>query len=80
MDVFVYYLRVKLLKTDERVAMISRNYPTVGSTAISVVGAIETLHSIVLKPSGKDLWLDEPTGSFVCISSMYEDKYYPEGS
>lgn len=76
----IYYLRIKLLKTDERVAMISRNYPCVGSTAVSVVDAIEVLHSIVLKPSGKDLWLDEPTGSFVCISSMYEDKYYPEGN
>lgn len=76
----IYYLRIKLLKTDERVAMVSRNYTIVGSTALKVVDAIETLHSIVLKPSGKDLWLDEPTGSFVCISSCMEDKYYPEGN
>lgn len=76
----VYYLRIKLLKTDERVAMISRHLPSVQSTAVSVVDAIEVLHSIVLEPSGKDLWLHEPTGSFVCISSCVEDKYYPEGS
>lgn len=76
----IYYLRIKLLKTDERVAMISRYLPSVQCTAVSVVDAIEVLHSIVLEPSGKDLWLHEPTGSFVCISSCVEDKYYPEGN
>lgn len=76
----IYYLRIKLLKPDERVAMVSRDLPCIQSTAVSVVDAIEVLHDIVLKPSGKDLWLHEPTGSFVCISSMFEDKYYPENN